>query len=98
MVRGFARPDGIGIVTAAAHSLEALDRAAAAGADAALLSPVFQTGSHPDAPALGASEFARLSGLARIPVYALGGITAETVPAIAESGAAGIAVTGAFAS
>ena len=41
------------LVTAAAHSPAALRAAASAGADAALLSPVFATASHPDVRALG---------------------------------------------
>ena len=47
------------LVTAAAHSHAALRLAAAAGADAALLSPVFATASHPDARALGPHRFRR---------------------------------------
>ena len=91
------RPLIPGITTIAAHSGSALKRAAQLGADAAILSPVFATESHPDAPTLGAPEFARLVRLARIPVYALGGITPSTIPKIADSGAAGVAVTGTFA-
>ncbi len=48
------------------------------GADAALLSPVFPTRSHPGAPALGPAGFRELAKLAKMPVIALGGMTAET--------------------
>lgn len=92
-----ARPMNHGITTIAAHSASALERAAKLGADAAILSPVFPTESHPSAPPLGAPEFARLVALARVPVYALGGVNPSTIPKIADSGAAGVAVTGMFA-
>lgn len=48
------------------------------GADAALLSPVFATHSHPGAAALGPSRFHELAKLAEMPVIALGGMTPET--------------------
>ncbi len=46
------------LVTASAHSEAALHRARLAGADAALLAPVFPTASHPDATPLGPVRFA----------------------------------------
>lgn len=64
------------LVTAAAHSPAALARAARLGADAALLSPVFPTASHPGSATLGAGGLARLVAGACLPVYALGGISA----------------------
>lgn len=48
------------------------------GADAALLSPVFPTRSHPGAGALGPAGFRELARLAEMPVIALGGMTAVT--------------------
>ncbi len=84
------------LVTAAAHSLPALHRAAMAGADAALLSPVFATASHPGAPTLGPARFARLIAAASLPVYALGGIEAANAGRLRASGAVGIAAIGAY--
>lgn len=84
------------LVTAAAHSLAALHAAARAGADAALLSPVFPTASHPQAHALGPALFATLARRAPLPVYALGGIDAKNAPLLLASGAAGIAGIGAL--
>ncbi len=81
------------MVTAAAHSPLALSAARRLGADVALLSPVFPTGSHPGAPVIGAVRFrlwARASGLA---VVALGGVTAVTARAVA-GWAAGLAAIG----
>ncbi len=63
------------IIIAAAHSEPELRAAWLTGADAALLSPVFATASHPSARTLGVIRFARLAVSAAMPVYALGGVT-----------------------
>lgn len=92
--RGWRRRHPGWLITAAAHGARALHAAARAGADAAVLSPVFATASHPDARPLGPLRFARLARLARrggLPVYALGGVTAATATALKNSGAVGIA-------
>jgi len=85
------------LVTAAAHSPAALWRAARAGADAALLSPVFATASHPDADAIGVARFAAWCRGAPLPVYALGGVGPGTARRLAGTGAAGVAGLGALA-
>ena len=82
------------LVTAAAHSPAALRMAAACGADAALLAPVFATASHPGARALGPRRFAALVRTSPIPVYALGGIGPANVRLLGSSGAVGIAGIG----
>ena len=91
-----APPAWEGLLTAAAHSPDAVARAVAAGADAVFVSPVFPTRSHPDSPALGPEAFAAIVRGARCPVYALGGIDASSVDRLRETGAAGIAATGAL--
>jgi len=78
-------------VTAAAHNFADLIAAARAGADACLLSPVFETASHPGTQALGAVRFAQLAGQALLPVYALGGINHRTAQRLRDGGAAGLA-------
>jgi len=85
------------IITAAAHDAVALERAQNAGADAALLSPVFPTASHPGAPALGIEAFSTLVRSSTLPVYALGGLTARTVTRLDDLPLAGVAGIGAFA-
>ena len=66
-----------GFSTAAVHNLRQMVQAAQMGFGTVLLSPAFETASHPDAPAWGAVRF---SGLARagqqmgLQVFALGGI------------------------
>lgn len=84
------------IVTVSAHSYPALWRAARAGADAALLAPVFETGSHLKARPLGPLRFAALVRRAPLPVYALGGIGPGNAMRLKDSGAVGIAAIGAL--
>jgi thiamine-phosphate pyrophosphorylase len=90
-----------GVVTAAAHSYPALLRANHRGVDAALLSPVFPTLSHPGARPIGALRFAAfVHGLRRrgggIGVMALGGVTARNAERLVRAGATGLATIGAL--
>ena len=79
------------LVTAAAHSRLDLMHAARTGVDAALLSPVFPTRSHPGATALGVPRFAALVRQAGCPVYAMGGVGGNGLRRLKHSGAAGVA-------
>lgn len=72
------------------HDLKGLFEAARAGADYATLSPVREVPGK--GVPLGISGFSRTIGAVRLPVYALGGITAEDVPALRQAGARGVAV------
>ena len=91
---GAVRWHGDWLITAAAHSPAALQAIASAGVDAALLSPVFATASHPHVRALGPHRFAALVRHAPIPVYALGGIDRARARLLQGSGAVGIAGIG----
>ena len=91
---GAVRWQGDWLVTAAAHSQAALRSAAASGADAVLLAPVFATASHPGARVLGPRRFAALVRASQVPVYALGGIGPANVRHLGGSGAIGIAGIG----
>lgn len=93
--RAVRRPGSL--ITAAAHSAAAIRRAAAAGADAVLLAPVFPTASHPDARMLGVLRFARWAGSSPLPVYALGGIDAARARRLLPARPAGFAAIGALA-
>lgn len=84
------------IVTAAVHSPASLFRAAGAGADAALLSPVFATVSHPDVRMLGPLKFTAWCRLSPLPVYALGGISTANVRRLKDCGNVGFAGIGGF--
>ncbi len=81
------------------HSVEeALTVEAAGGLDYVILGTVFRTPSKPglDQP-LGVGEVARAAAACRLPVLAIGGVSAATIPAVARTGAAGIAAIGLFA-
>lgn len=67
---------------ATAHSMAELGLAARLGADAALLSPVFPTRSHPGGAVLGAVRFRLLARQAGLPVIALGGMNAARARAL----------------
>lgn len=67
---------------ATAHDMAELGLAARLGADAALLSPVFATRSHPGGTKLGPVRFRLLARQAALPVIALGGMTAPRARAL----------------
>ena len=93
----FRRADGTkGFNTVAAHSADALDRAANMGVDAALLSPIFATQSHPGKDTLGSARGNAMARQAALPVYALGGISEETAQSLEEGAFCGIAAIGAL--
>lgn len=86
------------MMTMAAHGPEGLAAAVEANADAVFLGPVFESASPSAGAPLGVARFAELVASTDLPVYALGGITAETAPQLADTGACGVAAIGAFAS
>ncbi|KMS55306.1 thiamine monophosphate synthase [Novosphingobium barchaimii LL02] len=68
-------PGVLRLVTA--HDLRELAQAHRARADAVLISPVFATASHPGGHTLGPVRFRLLAARSRVPVIALGGMTAH---------------------
>lgn len=70
-------------LSASCHDAAQLRAAAAAGADFALLSPVFPTTSHPGTPHLGLQTFLAVLGESPLPLVALGGITLQNCSALA---------------
>lgn len=85
------------LITAAAHDLDAIRAAEEAGADAAIVSPVFPSSSPSAGRPLGVDGLKALVAATALPVYALGGVRADTVAHLAESGVAGIAAVEALA-
>ena len=82
------------LIGISAHSQGDVAAAAAAGADYVTLSPIFLTESKPSyGPALGVATI-RGAATARIPVLALGGITAANAELCLAAGAGGLAVMG----
>jgi len=88
-VRRFMPPHWI--TTGAAHDHKSVRRIEALGLDAALLSLVFTSASHPGAKALGIWKFAAISRRAGVAVIALGGISADRLRRLRLAGAHGIA-------
>lgn len=88
-------PESLWVVTSC-HNREELQQAQLMGADFVVLSPVLPTQSHPGAATLGWEMFQELCEVARIPVFALGGMTPELQTRAQACGAQGIAAIGAL--
>lgn len=78
-------------VAASCHNAEQLIRAASIGVDFAVLGPVFNTPTHPQALPLGWERFQTLIAQTPFPVYALGGVGPEHLKEAWNRGAQGIA-------
>ncbi len=91
-----AGPKARGIITASAHGPDELRRAQAIGADGVFLGPVFPTESHKSAQGLGPVRISAIAHKSRLPVLALGGVTAANAGLLQGSGAAGIGAIGAL--
>ena len=71
------------IITIAAHSLKTLKKAEKnSHIDAAFLSPIFSTQSHPGRRILGISKFKKIVKETNLPVYALGGINIKNIKSL----------------
>jgi len=78
----YGPPEAIGeapelLRVATVHDAEEMAHANAAGADAAMISPVFATRTHPGIAPLGPEKFHALAALAEMPVIALGGMNPD---------------------
>lgn len=82
---------GFALETMAAHSPAALQRAARLGMNAAILSPILPTRSASRGTPLGGVRAGRWARAVRIPVIALGGVTAKTARTLRGRGFAGLA-------
>ena len=85
------------IIGYSAHSLEEALQAERAGADLILLAPIYSPYSkRVGTPPLGASALGETARKLSIPLFALGGVSLETVGPLAQSGATGIAAITSF--
>jgi thiamine-phosphate pyrophosphorylase len=84
----------IGIST---HTPEQVRVATEEGADYLGFGPIFSTGTKTNLdPVVGVEGMARIRPLTPLPVFAIGGITLESVPALKAAGAHGVAVASAI--
>jgi 8-oxo-dGTP diphosphatase len=79
-------------VAASCHTEAELDRAADLEVDFAMLGPVYPTPTHPGATPLTFEHFATLVAGARLPVFALGGLTSANLDQAIAHGAHGVAL------
>jgi 8-oxo-dGTP diphosphatase len=75
-----------------AHNARDLERAAALGADVAIVSPVLPTASHPTDQPLGWEGLRALIAASPLPVYAQGGLGPGDIGTARSAGALGVAV------
>lgn len=86
-----------GLITVAAHDASGTALAAASGAHACILAPVFPTHSSAGRPPLGLFHASQLALTAALPVIALGGVNTETARLLSGRGFAGLAAVDALA-
>jgi len=80
-----------GLIGVSAHTPEDLAAARHLNADFVVLGHVLNTPSHPQSPGMGWDAFTVLAAQAGLPVYAIGGQSAETLETAKQHGAHGIA-------
>lgn len=79
------------LVAVSEHTLEALQQGEAIGASFGVLSPIHYTNAHPDIAPIGWAGLAEITAKLTIPIYALGGVSAEDEADAISAGALGIA-------
>jgi 8-oxo-dGTP diphosphatase len=80
------------MVAASCHTRADVAKAGALALDFAMLGPVRATPTHPDATPLGFDQFGALVDGARLPIFALGGLTMGDLGTAIDHGAHGVAL------
>jgi thiamine-phosphate diphosphorylase len=83
-------------ISRAVHSVEAAVQAECDGADLVQIGTVFPTTSHPGLDGIGLVGVRAVCEAVRLPVIAIGGITAANAGDVMRAGASGVAVIGAI--
>jgi thiamine-phosphate pyrophosphorylase len=84
------------LIGRSAHSLEGALLAESQGADFVIYGPVWTSQSHLGLRPVGVEALAAVAHALRIPVLAIGGVTAERIAECHRAGAAGFAAIGLF--
>ena len=85
------------LIGASVHSMAEARAAETEGADFLLFGPVYDTPSKRQyGPSQGLSAFGRVASAVRVPVFAVGGVTASRVAEVVRAGASGVAVIAAI--
>lgn len=84
------------LVSAAVHDRESMDRANRLGVDLVTVSPLRPTATHPGVIGMGWDAFAGLVEVARMPVYALGGVSPDDLERVWRRGGHGVASISVF--
>jgi thiamine-phosphate pyrophosphorylase len=84
------------LISRAVHGVEAAVAAERDGADMLVLGTIFASGSHPGGATIGLAGVRAVCDAVRVPVVAIGGITAANAGGVMRAGASGIAVIGAI--
>ncbi|MDR1376965.1 MAG: thiamine phosphate synthase [Synergistaceae bacterium] len=80
------------LVGASVHTASEAEKAERDGADYLGAGAVFATGSKGGARVIGLEGLKELTGIARLPMVAIGGISLENLPKVMETGVAGVSV------
>ncbi len=86
------RPQRSFLIGRSVHSLAAARRAEAEGVDYLIAGPVYETPSHPGREPAGLALIEEVARGVRLPVLAIGGVTAGRVEEVVRAGASGVAV------
>ncbi len=96
LVEATVKPSGFAWVAASCHDLIELQQAEKLGVDFAVLAPVQETATHPDAKPLGWEVTKSFIEQINIPVFVMGGLGRDDLDRALASGAQGIAGVSAF--
>lgn len=84
------------IIGKSTHSVAQAVAAAEEGADYIGFGPLYATATKPGRPAIGLEEIRRVHELVSIPIFCIGGINRETLPAVLAAGAKRVVIVSAL--
>lgn len=91
LAEGCKKPHGL-LLGCSCHSAEEIHMAKVIEADYITVGSIASTRSYSDGEVLGITEFSRLSVMANVPVYAVGGMSEDNIEQIRRAGGQGVAM------